>query len=170
MKERGSRRRTELPPELKDFLRTQEYAGLLHATNRGTVFVLKAPAAELATLRGPIPVRLTHELHSKRTAPVIRTMLSWYDRPDRPLVFEAFTNVADPQQAEDYLKLGKQKDILVLAYDESLQDPIQKRVTNQQQRAVLEILVLADKLRANIPEEEYDFDAAKAAVLARTSL
>jgi hypothetical protein len=152
---------------LKDVLRTQEYACLLHATNRGTVFVLKAPAPDLAPLRDRTPIRLTPELHSRPTAPVIRTAVSWYARPAARREVAAFTDVADPQQAEAYLKLGKQKDILVLAYDASLQSPIQKRLTNLHQRAVLEILVLADKLRATIPANEYDFEAAKAAILER---
>src|SRR4051794_13728409 len=98
MKERGSRSRDELPPELRDFLRTQEYACLLHATSRGTVLVLKAPADVVATLGGPIHVRLSHKLHSKPTAPVIRTVLGWSDRPGSQLLFESFTNVAEPQQ------------------------------------------------------------------------
>ncbi len=169
MKERGVSRRHELAPELKAFLQTQEAACLLTPTSRGTVLVLKAPATDLAPLHGPVPIRLTHELYSKPTAPVIRTAVSWYDRLGSPRLVAAFTNVADPQQAEAYLKLGKQKDILVLAYDESLLAPIQKRVTNYQQRVMREILILAEKLRANISETEYDFEAAKAKVLARLS-
>jgi hypothetical protein len=172
MPERKSKpqRSPKLPPELADFLRDQTYACLLQASHRGPVLVLKAPAAELATLQGTVPVRLLHELYSKPTAPVIRTVLSWYDRVDSRLTLETFTNVADPQQAEDFLRFAKQATHTVLAYDELLQERARKRVTNHQQRPMLQLLVLADKLRRNIPEDEYDFDLAKAAVQRSTSL
>src|SRR5919199_3486718 len=118
MKERDKSKRNDLPPQLIGFLRTQEYACLLHASNRGTLYLLKAPATDLATLQGSIPVRITHELYSKPTAPVIRSLLAWYDRPDSQILFEAFTNVADPQQRQDYRQLAKQSSLMVLGYDE----------------------------------------------------
>jgi hypothetical protein len=36
----------ELPPELAEFLRHQEYACLTQATDKGTAFVLKLPRVE----------------------------------------------------------------------------------------------------------------------------
>jgi hypothetical protein len=170
MKERGRARRNELPPELKEFLRTQEYACLLHGSNRGTLFLLKAPATDLATLQGSIPVRITHELYSKPTAPVIRSLLRWYDRPDSQLLFEAFTNVGDPQQRQDYRHLAKQSNLTLLGYDELLSLAVQKRVANHQQREIPQIADLADKLRGLIPDSEYDFDLAKARVMAQRPL
>jgi hypothetical protein len=170
MKERGGARRNELPPELKEFLRTQEYACLLHGSNRGTLFLLKAPAPDLATLQGPTPVRISHELYSKPTASVIRSLLRWYDRPDSQILFEAFTNVADPQQREDYRKLAKQSTLTVLGYDELLRLAVQKRVANHQQREITQIADLADKLRGLIPDDEYNFDLAKARVIAQNPL
>jgi hypothetical protein len=170
MKERGRVSRNELPPQLKEFLCTQEYACLLHGSNRGTLFLLKAPASELATLQGPIPVRISHELYSKPTAPVIRSLLAWYDRPDSQLLFEAFTNVADPQQRQDYYHLAKQSTLTILGYDELLRLAVQKRVANHQQREITQIAGLADKLRSLIPDGEYDFDLAKARVMAQNPL
>ncbi len=82
-----------LPPDLAAFLRTQRYACLTHATEDGrTVFVAKAPAADLATLHGPIPIELRHELYHHPAAPVIRTLLVCHDRVDRPLSLESFTS------------------------------------------------------------------------------
>jgi hypothetical protein len=170
MKERGKSRRNELPAELKEFLSTREYACLLHGSNRGSLFLLKAPASDLATLQGPIPVRISHELYSKPTAPVIRSLLRWYDRPDSQLLFEAFTNVADPQQRADYRHLAKQSTLMVLGHDELLRLAVQKRVPNHQQREITQIADLADKLRATIPDDEYDFDLAKARVMAQHQL
>jgi hypothetical protein len=170
MKERGRAKRNDLPPELREFLRTQQYACLLHGSNRGTLFLLKAPAHQLTTHNGPTPVRVSHELYSKPTAPVIRTLLRWYDRPDSPIAFEAFTNVADPQQREDYRRLARQSTLTVLGYDELLKLAVQKRVANQQQREITQIADLADKLRGLIPGDEYDFDLAKARVMAQNPL
>src|SRR4051812_7632063 len=90
-----------LTPELVDFLRHQRYACLTHATDQGAVFVLKAPAADIASIQGPVPIRVGHELYSHARAPVIRTLLRIYDRPERPLAFESFVNVRDPQQLAD---------------------------------------------------------------------
>jgi hypothetical protein len=167
MKERTSSKSYALPPQLQEFLRTQEYACLLHGSNRGTLFLLKAPAHELTTLNGPTPVRVSHELYSKPTAPVIRTLLRWYDRPDSTIAFEAFTNVADPEQREDYRHLARQSTLTVLGYDELLRVAVQKMVANHQQREIAQIADLADKLRGLIPEDEYDFDLAKARVMAQ---
>ncbi len=82
-----------LPPDLAAFLRTQRYACLTHAADDGpTVFVAKAPSADLATLRGPIPIELRHELYHHPAAPVIRTLSICHDRIDRPLSLESFTS------------------------------------------------------------------------------
>src|SRR3954453_196990 len=170
MKERKTSKHNDLPSALTDFLRTQEYACLLHGSNRGTLLLLKAPATDLATLQGPLPVRVSHELYSKPTAPVIRTLLRWYDRPDSSLSFEAFTDVADPQQREDYRHLAKQSTLTVLGYDELLRLAVRKRVANHQQREITQSADLADKLRALIPDDEYEFDLAKARVIAQQPL
>src|SRR5579885_1660372 len=88
-----------LPPDLAAFLREQQdYACLMHATSEGTAYVIKAPSADLATLRGTIPIGLRHELFDHPAAPVIRTLLTIHDRPDQPLRLETFCNVAAPDQ------------------------------------------------------------------------
>jgi hypothetical protein len=165
MKERGHKRSTEVPPELKNHLRTQEYACLLHGSNRGTLILLQGPASEVATLVGPVTVRLSHELHSKPSAPVIRTILRWDDRPSAQLLFECFTDVTDPQQRDNYRHLAQQSSLRILGYDESLRRVAQKRVTNLLQRQIADIADTADKLRWLIPDNEYDFALAKARVL-----
>jgi hypothetical protein len=70
----------ELPPELADFLKGQEYACLLHATDQGTVFVVKAHRRDIQSLRGNVPVRVLHQLYDHPQAPVIRTVITWYDK------------------------------------------------------------------------------------------
>ena len=85
-----SLRPNELPPELAAFLKDQRYACLTHATDQGTVLVLKAPRSEIDSVRGTVPIQLRHELHRHPAAPVIRMVVTIYDQPARPLAFDTF--------------------------------------------------------------------------------
>src|SRR5207248_4160656 len=110
----------QLPPEMADFLKDQEYACLMWGTDQGRVFVPKAPAREIQSLRGNVPVQLRHELHQHPSAPVIRMVVTIYDQPARPLAFDTFVNVADPQQRDDFATLSSQQELWLLFYDEQL--------------------------------------------------
>lgn len=106
-----------LPPDLAEFLRHQgPYACLTHATDQGTCYVLKAPAAEIARARGTVPIYIRRQLYSHPAAPVIRTVLSLYDHPNEPLHFESFINVAAEDQRADFAALADQKQLLLLFY------------------------------------------------------
>src|SRR4051794_11170206 len=116
-----------LPPELAAFLKDHLSACLAQATDRGTVLLLKAPGHEIESVRGKVPILLRHELYQQPTAPVIRIVLTLYDQPARPLAFETFINVEDPQQRADYAALAKQPTLLLLFYDERLNIPPDQR-------------------------------------------
>jgi hypothetical protein len=163
-------RPTELPPELADFLTSQEYACLLHATDQGTVFVVKAHGRDIQSLRGNVPVRVLHELYQPPQAPVIRTVVTWYDQPTTPLALETYTNVEDRQQRPDFQDLSQRDHLRLLCYDASLQPRLSKVVPNHDRELITQIVANADALRARIPASRYDFDAAKAAVMEHTSL
>lgn len=90
-----------LPPDLAEFLKTQELACLTHATDRGTILVIKAPSREIRSVRGRVPIQLRHELYDYPQAPVVRMVLTIYDQPSRPLALETFVNVEDEQQRDD---------------------------------------------------------------------
>jgi hypothetical protein len=160
----------ELPYPLREQLRGDERAGLLHTTPRGTIFILKTPAADWGSVTRNTPVRLTHELYSKPTAPVVRTTLEWYDWQQTHLNFETFTDVADPDQRAKFARLSKQAGIPILAYDEQLLVPTKRYVIHRQHKDIDKILTTADKVRALIPDGEYDFDAAKARVQGQAAL
>src|SRR5262245_41993527 len=110
----------ELPPELAAFLQDQRYACLTHATNQGTVLVLKTPRSEIESVRGTVPIQVRHELHRHPSAPVIRMVVTIYDQPTRPLAFDTFINVADPEQRDDFAALASQTELHLLFYDEQL--------------------------------------------------
>jgi hypothetical protein len=159
-----------LPPELAAFLATEELACLSHNSDRGALYVLKAPALEIASLRGTFPIGLTHELHRHPAAPVIRSVFAFYDQPDQPLRVETFINIADPDQRACFASLAEQDELTLLFYDESLTHCLSKRLRNTDPAGMRRLLAMADRLRAMIPADRYDFDVAKAAVLHATSL
>jgi hypothetical protein len=154
-----------LPSALAAFLQDQPYTCLTQATDRGTVLVLKAPGHEIERVRGQIPIQLRHELHQHPTAPVIRMVVTLYDQPARPLAFETFINVEDLQQRADYAALATQPKLHLLFYDEHLAHRLTKGVTHQARESVPEVLKKAEALLHAIPEDEFSFEIAKAAVL-----
>jgi hypothetical protein len=161
-----------LPPELVAFLRAHEYACLTQLTDQGTVYLCKARDADLETLAGPFPIQLEHELYRLPQAPVIRALLTLWDRPSAPLRLESFTNVRDLAQREELAALTDQTTALLLFYGEAARFHRAKRIAlHQDQRAQLtRLLAAAEQHAAGIPPGRYDFDAAKAAVVDGTTL
>jgi hypothetical protein len=159
-----------LPPELAAFLATEELACLTHNSNRGALYVLKAPASELTSLRGTFPIGLTHELHQHPQAPVIRSVLTFYDQPNQPLRFDTFLNIDDPDQRACFASLAAQDELTMLFYDEHLAHRLSKQQRNTDPAGMRRLLARADRLHAMIPAERFDFDAAKADVLRAMSL
>lgn len=159
-----------LPPDLAQFLLTQDVACLMHETNMGTVFVVKLPAAEIASISGRVPMRVRHELYEHPSAPVIRTVFRIYDKPENPLGLETFTNVGDPVQRADFWRLGGQPNIHLLFYDEGLTHRLTKGMENVESSTITTIVQTADFVRSQIRPEEFDFDRAKADVIARTQI
>ena len=174
MSERPSQPSSEsdLPPELAAFLQTQDRACLFQATaDHGTVAVIKLPAADIDSTRGPVPIRLRHELYDHPAAPVIRTVLTIYDQPANPLALETFSNVQDPDQRAEFAALAEQQELVLLLYDEQVRQRLAKRVPLRDHAATIEAIVAqAQDLAARIPADAFDFDAAKQAVLERTRL
>ena len=163
-------RPTPLPPDLAEFLRTQEMACLMQATDQGTAFVIKAPAREIRSARGTVPIRVSHALYDHPAAPVIRTVVGLHDRPDSRLDFETFTNIADPDQREDFARLAAQDRLVLLFYDERLAHRLTKVVPYRDDGTVMAIVTQAELLRRGIPPHAYDFDAAKQAVISTSEL
>lgn len=164
----------ELPTDLTAFLRTQSRACLLLGTDAGSSFILKTPAADIPDLRGVLPTLFRHELYRHPNAPVIRLLLRFYDRPaaspPSSLAFESFINVDDEQQRQDYGELARQDSIRLHFYDDTLQRRLTKIIQNTTQADVPQVLLTALSLRARIPQAQFNFDRAKADVIARTSL
>ena len=160
----------QLPPELADLLADREVACLLQETDQGTAFVIKLPAAEIAGLRGRLPMHLRHELYAHPAAPVIRTVLTVYDQPQTPLALESYTNVQDPHQRAEFAALIAQDRLYLVFYDETLTHRLTKVLPLREPQVVASVLFHADRLLAAIPPEAFDFDRAKRAVMEATEL
>lgn len=154
-----------LPPDLAESLRARDFACLTHPTDRGTAFIIKAPAREIESVRGTVPIEFRHELYQHPAAPVIRIVTVIYDQPDSALALESFINVQDEQQRSDYEALANQDRVHMLFYDEQLAHRLTKAVGSLDRDAILRVLNQADALCAVIPRERYDFDRAKVDVL-----
>ncbi len=155
---------------MAEVLRGQTYACVLHESKRGSLFILKLPTPELEPLTGQTPLRISHEIYSKRTAPVIGVGLRWWERPGCERRLTSFTDIADPNQRAAYERLSHQTTFEVLGYNELLQPLVRRRVLNNDQRRVAQILAIAQKLLWTIPDGAYDFELAKASVLRGMSL
>ena len=127
-------------------------------------------AQEIQSIAGRVPVKVSHDLYEHPNAPVIRTVVKFYDQPDRPLALETFMNVDEPDQWRDFAQLAEQDELLLLFYDESLTHRLTKRVRNTAGAQMRKILNQADRVRAAISDDRYDFDAAKADVMRKTRL
>jgi len=117
-----------------------------------------------------VPMRVSHAVYAHPLGPGIRTVVTLYDQPERPLALETFINVAEADQRTNFAALGDQAALHLLFYDENL--AYQKGITlaNTQRATIPTTLQRADTMRAGISIEQYDFDSAKAAVMTRTTL
>jgi len=159
-----------LSPELTDFLKDRPFACLTHGTDQGTVLLVKAPAHEIRSLAGRVPVHLRYELYDDPAAPVVRMVVRIHDQPEHPLALETFINVEDPQQRDDLAALANQDRLLMLFYDEGLAHRLTKTVPHPRGDLVTQILDQANSLLAGIPRERFDFEAAKRRVMETTCL
>ncbi|MDO8673423.1 MAG: hypothetical protein Q7O66_18605 [Dehalococcoidia bacterium] len=142
----------------------------MQETDIGTVFIIKAPSREIQSLRGHLPIQVRHELYTHPAAPVIRTVVTFYVPPDRPLAFEVFTNIQDQQQRSEFVALAEQDQLYFLCYDEALTHRLSKVVPQTRGKTVVEIVSHTNRLLAGIPKDALDFDQAKADVMAKTKL
>lgn len=144
----------------------QTYAcGMQSTDNQGTVLVIKAPGRDIESLRGRVPIHLRQELHAHPKAPVIRMVLTIYDQSGRHLPFDMFVNVEDRQQRADYASLADQKELLLFFYDEQGQHRLTKQIATPRGAVKGDVLTRAARLTALIDRDQFDFDAAKEAVL-----
>lgn len=163
----------ELPEALKEFFRqtgADEYVMVTNASDQGTLFVVKAPELDIAGMRGNIPMRVTHELYREPEAPVIRTMVKIYDDPAQPLALETFTNIRDEEQRRNFDTFSDQPRYIFTFYNQHLQYRLTKLMENTHREHTASLFRQALLVSSHIPDQRFNFDLAKAAVIRRTSM
>lgn len=161
----------ELPEELKEFLRqtrADECVMVTNASDHGTIYVVKAPEWDIAGMRGNVAMRITHELHREPEAPVIRSVVEIYDDPKHPLALETFTNVRDDEQRRDFNILSGQPYYIFTFYNEYLTHRLTKLVHNTHGEHTASLFRQALLASSLIPDQQYNFDQAKATIIRRT--
>ena len=161
---------TPLTTELSAFLKDKDTACLTQATVDGAVYVVKLPASEIVSMRGRVPIRFQHELYQHEAAPVIRTVISIYDKPNQPMKLETYTNVADEDQRNDFASLAGQWLLHLLFYDEQLTHRLSKAVPSDVSAGMAQVLSTAEQMLAEMDPTKVDFDRAKEAVMRATQL
>ena len=161
-----------LPSGLQACLASQKYGCVTETTNFGTAYILKAPRADIDSARGHVPVQVSRHLYFEPTAPVIRTVIRLQDRPKSALLFESFINIADPSQRAEFAALASQERLLLLFHDEELKVRLTKLVPQNRrlQLSVAYMLRTAHNFLTTISDDRFDFEKAKAAVMAVTDI
>ena len=165
----------DLPPDLAAFLESQRLACLLIGTERGSGFVIKAPGDEIESAPRPAcrscsatsctATRLARDPSRCSASTTVRTI----DRPPHSPSRASSTSTTRAS-GSDYGELARQDLVDLHFYDEALQHRLTKQIPNNLRSDIPLVLLTALRLRARIPNDRFDFDRAKADVIARTSL
>jgi len=155
----------ELPPGLDQFLETREFAMVTIGSDNGTVLVVKAPKADIESCRGQVGFLIRHELFETPYCPVLRLLIQIKDQPDSHLIFEMFTNPADPLQLAEFEDLLSQTHLRMLFFDEHHEYRLAKKVSQCHHEDRTKLAPEARRLLLRINPKDLDFDRAKRVVV-----
>jgi hypothetical protein len=155
----------ELPPALRQFLETREFAMVATGSDQGTLLVVKAPSADIESCRGQVGFLIRHELFQTAYCPVLRLLIQIKDQPDSHLTFEMFTNPSDPIQLAEFEDLLSQTHLRMLFFDEQHQCRLVKQVSQVHHEDRSKLAPEARRLLAEIDPRDLDFDRAKRVIV-----
>lgn len=141
--------------------------GLLHATERGTVVLVRESVDAIYQFLRPVRMRLHHDIYVHHLAPVIRTSLQLSTRGDHPVLTHTFTNIANSVERASYAALEEQNGLFILLYDDELRHRLSKRLplNPSDRETVRKIITQAEKHVAGISQDTFDFSQAWAALI-----
>src|SRR5581483_3416280 len=154
-----------LPPDMAEFLRTQERTALFWGTDIGTILVVKLPRSDIRGIPSPVPIHVAHELYEHPAAPVSRSVVTIMDQPGNPLRLESFTNVGDPDQEAHFATLATQDRFYAFFYDERVRHRRTVAVGVSDPEGISGVLRGAQERYKAMPPGRHDFDRAKAEVM-----
>ena len=152
-----------LPPEIRTVFEHTGYGCLAAETARGVVHVCHASDADIADFVD-VPAHARWELIEMPTAPLVRLELLVHDDPGNPYRFESFLNVAAPEQLAILAELAGQEALYMAFFGDDLTYRYTTAVphTEQQWQQLDGIIERAELYWQGLPDEERDFDQAKA--------
>ena len=153
----------ELLPEIREVFENTGYGCLAAETTRGAIHICHAPDRDIRGFANQ-PVVYRWQLIKMPTAPLIRLEVLILDNPQNPYRFESFLNVAAADQARILYELAGQEKLYLAFYGDDLRYRYTKEVEHgeQQWQKIDEIAIQAINHLLEIPEEQRDFDQAKA--------
>ena len=153
----------ELPEELKAVLKKTGYGCLAAEADIGVVHVCHAQDVDIVGFAEK-PVISRWQLIKMPNAPLIRLELIIIDNPVNPFRFESFLNVAEEDQAFILAQLANQESLYLAFYGDDLEYKYTKSIPHdfQQWQLLDEFTEEAKCYWESIPQEEQDFDKAKA--------
>lgn len=159
-----------LPPLTDAWLRPLSFAAITVSTEVGTIVLAKAPAADIESCRGSVPIVARYELHVNEYGPVLRLLLVIRDRAEHSLLLETFGNVSDPVQLAEWRDLLSRPELRLLFVDEQHRRRLGKGVRQPNDDAARSLIPEALRLLKAHDPSMLDFDRAKAIVVAANPL
>jgi hypothetical protein len=158
----------ELPIEIKEVFKKVGYGCLALEADIGIVHVCHAPDADIVGFADK-PVLSQWQLVKMPMAPLIRLELTILDQPDNPFRFESFLNVDEEDQANVLARLANHNRLYMAFYGDDLEYRTTKVIAHdvQQWQQIDEMTTKALDHMSKIPQEERDFDRAKAEFISR---
>lgn len=155
--------RQGLPPAIQEVFEYTGYGCLAAGSDRGIVHVCHAADKDIANFVNK-PMAARWDLIEMPTAPLIRLELTVFDNPLNPCCFESFLNVADLKQRAVLTELASQEELYLAFYG----DDLAYRYTSvlphseHQWQQLDDIIAQAELYWQRLPDEERDYDQAKA--------
>jgi hypothetical protein len=152
-----------LPPAVREVFKRTGYGCLAVDSSQGIIHVCHTSDVDIANFVGK-PAYARWELLEMPTAPLVRLEFFIFDDPDNPYRFESFLNVGAPDQLAVLTELASQEELYMAFYGDDLTHHHTTALphSEQQWQQLDDIIAQAELYWQRLPEEERDFDRAKA--------
>lgn len=157
-----------LPPEIREVFERTGYGCIAVEANIGIVHICHAADTDIEGFAGK-PIQYRWQLIQMPTAPLIRLELIILDNPYNPYRFESFLNIAEESQAQVLARLIAQDRLYLAFYGNRLHYHSTQAVlqSTHQRQWLSEISAQATAYSEILPQEQRDFERAKAEFIRR---
>jgi len=152
-----------LPREIKELFANFGYGCLAIEADIGVIHICHASDSDIEGFRKKNVVS-RWQLVKMPTAPLVRLKLVILDRPQSPYLFESFLNISDEDQANVLSRLASQELLYLVLFGDDLEYRYTKVIPQDfnHWQLIDDLHAQALEYLGNIPEEQRDFDRAKA--------